>query len=189
MIIREFLDYLSTDRAQQAVAASGLMDRRLGLAPLTEDGQRLLGAIRNAGEDVSLTELQRLAVAMTEGQRLSLTFRFKDGSAQLDAHSRDNLADLARHIAAGRFAEYDLVFAGFSDGTGAADVNLDLSKNRAEAVLAALELLAPDIASDHLPTVSAFGESLPMACDTTAIGRRMNRRVEIWIKSKPSAEP
>lgn len=189
LLIREFLEYLATDAAQSAVAAAGYVDKRLGVAPLTEDGQRLLGAIRNAGDEVSLPALQRLAAAMTGGQRVSMTFRFQDGSAQLDAHSRENLADLARHIAAGRFRGEDLVFAGFSDGSGSADVNLALSKDRAEAVRAALHAEAPDLTEAQLPKTQAFGEALPMACDTTGTGRRINRRVELWSHPTPDAEP
>lgn len=189
LLLREFLEYLATDAAQAAVAEAGYVDRRLGTAPLTEDGQRLLGAIRNAGPEISLPELQRLAAAMTGGQRLSLTFRFQDGSAQLDAHSRENLEDLARHIAAGRFAGAELVLAGFSDGTGNADVNLDLSKTRADAVRSALRTLAPDLTEAQLPKVLAFGEALPMACDTTATGRQINRRVELWAHPLANAAP
>ncbi len=189
LLLREFLEYLATDTAQAAVAKAGYIDRRLGTAPLTEDGQRLLGAIRNAGPEVSLAELQRLAAAMTGGQRLSLTFRFQDGSAQLDAHSRENLADLARHIAAGRFAGSELVLAGFSDGTGAADVNLDLSRSRAQAVRSALRSLAPDLTEAQLPRVEAHGEALPMACDTTVSGRQINRRVELWLQPRADAAP
>jgi phosphate transport system substrate-binding protein len=180
LMLREFLESLATDAAAQAVADAGYIDRKMGRAPLTQDGQRLLGAIRAAGADIPLPELQRLAAAMSGGDRLSLTFRFQDGSAQLDAHSRENLADLARQIATGRFAGEVLMLAGFSDGTGAADVNLALSKSRAEAVRFALRTLAPDLNEAQLPIVQAFGEALPMACDTTATGRQINRRVELW---------
>jgi phosphate transport system substrate-binding protein len=189
LLLREFLEYLASDAAGLAVADAGYIDRSLGLAPLTEDGARLLGAIRNAGTEVDLPALQRLAAAMTGGQRLSLTFRFQDGSTQLDAHSADNLADLARHIGAGQFADQDLVLAGFSDGSGAADVNLALSKSRADAVRDALLALAPDLSQAQLPRVEAFGEALPMACDTTAAGRQINRRVELWLHPRPSAAP
>jgi phosphate transport system substrate-binding protein len=192
LLLREFLEYLATDKAGAVIAAQGYVDRRLGRAPLTEDGQRLLGAIRAAGPDVSLPELQRLAAAMGGGDRLSLTFRFQDGSAQLDALSLENLGDLARQIAAGRFAGEVLTLAGFSDGSGAANVNLALSKSRAEAVLLALKDVAPDLTTDQLPQIEAFGEALPMACDTTASGRQINRRVELWAHPTPpppAAEP
>jgi len=189
LLTREFLEYLATDTAQQAVASAGLIDRRLGRAPLTEDGQRLLGAIRNAGTDVTLAELQRLASAMTGGERLSLTFRFEDGSAQLDANSRQNLEDLARWIGAGAFAGERLTLAGFTDGTGAPDVNFALSRSRAGAVRAALRDIAPDLSEAQLPVSEAFGEALPMACDTTPAGRQVNRRVELWAHPAPQTAP
>jgi phosphate transport system substrate-binding protein len=189
LMLREFMDYLATDSAQSIVAAAGYIDKRIGTAPLTDDGQRLLGAIRNAGNEVSLATLQRLAAAMTGGQRVSMTFRFQDGSSQLDARSREALSDLARHIAAGRFKGEDLQFVGFSDGAGEADANLALSKDRAEAVRRALHAVAPDLTEAQLPKTQAFGEAMPMACDTTATGRRINRRVELWSHPAPDAEP
>ena len=185
LITREFLEFLATDAAQSAVAAAGYIDRRPTRAPLTGDGQRLLGAIRSAGPEVTLAELQRLAAAMTGGERLSLTFRFEDGSSRLDAASQDNLAQLARLIGARAFDGYALSLAGFSDGSGAAETNLDLSRSRAEAVRAALADIAPDLKEADLPAVDAFGEALPMACDSTATGRHINRRVELWLHPLP----
>lgn len=189
LMLREFLEFLATDPAQAVVAEAGYVDRSLGVAPLTDDGQRLLGAIRNTGTDVSLAELQRLALSMEGGQRVSLTFRFEDGSAQLDVQSSENLADLARHIASGRFAGNRVALAGFSDGTGQAQVNLALSRSRAQAVRRALQRVAPDLTEDQLPVIEAFGEALPMACDTTDGGRRINRRVELWLHPLASAAP
>ena len=185
LITREFLEFLATDAAQSAIAAAGYVDRRPTRAALTGDGQRLLGAIRSAGPEVTLAELQRLAAAMTGGERLSLTFRFEDGSSQLDAASQDNLAQLARLIGARAFDGFALSFAGFSDGSGEAATNLALSRDRAQSVRAALARIAPDLAEDDLPTVDAFGEALPMACDTTATGRHINRRVELWLHPLP----
>ncbi len=185
LITREFLEFLATDAAQTTIAAAGYIDRRPTRAPLTGDGQRLLGAIRSAGPEVSLGDLQRLAAAMTGGERLSLTFRFEDGSTRLDAASQDNLAHLARLIGARAFDGFALSFAGFSDGSGAADTNLALSQSRAEAVRASLAQIAPDLHDRELPTVDAFGEALPMACDTTASGRHINRRVELWLHPVP----
>jgi phosphate transport system substrate-binding protein len=182
LLAREFLEFLATDAAQAAVAAAGYIDRKPTRAALTGDGQRLLNAIRNAGPEVSLEELQRLALAMTSGQRLSMTFRFQDGSTQLDAVSADNLELLGGLIAARAFDGYALVLAGFSDGSGAAATNLDLSRSRAEAVRANLARIAPDLREDQLPAVDAFGEALPIACDSSAAGRQANRRVELWLR-------
>lgn len=180
LFVREFLTYLETPQAQAVVAAAGWIDRQPERQPLTADGLRLINAIQGAGEETTLADLKRLADAMDGAERLSLTFRFQDGSSQLDAHSRDNLSDLARLIEVGVFRNHALVLAGFSDGTGAASANLSLSQVRAEGVLTGLA--EAGVAGRDLPEVVAFGEAMPMACDETQAGRRLNRRVEVWLK-------
>lgn len=179
LFVREFLTFLETPQAQAVVAAAGWIDRQPERQALTGDGLRLINAIRGAGEDTSLADLKQLAAAMEGADRLSLTFRFEDGSSQLDAHSRNNLDDLARLIEIGTFRNQAVVLAGFSDGTGEASANRALSQTRAEEVLAALARAG--VAGPDLPKVQAFGEVMPMACDETAPGRRLNRRVEVWL--------
>jgi phosphate transport system substrate-binding protein len=118
---------------------------------------------------------------MDGADRLSLTFRFEGGSASLDATSRDNLVDLAQLIALGMFRGERLLLAGFSDGSGAAEANRALSVERAARVAQELAAIAPDLPAESLPAVEGFGEALPMACDETAAGRQLNRRVELWL--------
>ena len=182
LVAREFLEFLSLPEAQRAVVAAGYIDRAPERQPMTADGLRLINAIKGAGEETTLADLQRLALVMEGADRLSLTFRFEDGSTRLDAHSQENLRDLAQMIGAGLFKGETLLLAGFSDGSGTAAANLDLSQSRAVAVLAALQLAGPELTADQLPQIAAFGEALPMACDETGPGRRLNRRVELWVK-------
>lgn len=182
LMAREFLEFLTLPQAQTVIAAAGYVDRDPERQPMTADGLRLINAIQGAGEETTLDDLKRLVDVMDGADRLSLTFRFEDGSSTLDAHSQGNLADLARLLQSGGFRGEALILAGFSDGSGAASANLALSEDRAAAVLAALTAAAPDLAPDRLPSVMAFGEALPMACDETAAGRRLNRRVELWLR-------
>ncbi len=179
---REFLEFLTTPLAQAAVASGGYVDRGVERAPMTKDGLRLINAIQGAGAETTLDDLKRLVNLMDGADRLSFTFRFEDGSAELDRHSRDNLADLAQLLEAGAFKGQTLILAGFSDGTGAALANLDLSRDRAARVEADLRAAAPGLSDDQMPRVEAFGEAMPMACDETAAGRRLNRRVELWVR-------
>lgn len=179
---REFLEFLATPAAQEAVAAAGFVDRKPERQPMTADGLRLINAIKGAGEETTLADLKRLAGLMDGADRLSVTFRFEDGSNRLEPNSRQNLADLAQLLEADQFKGERLTLAGFSDGSGAAGANLDLSLARAQAVLAELKLAAPSLIDDQLPDIAAFGEALPMACDQTAAGRHLNRRVEVWMK-------
>ncbi len=183
LMVREFLDFLALPPAQSTIAAAGYVDRAAERAALTSDGLRLMNAIRGAGDGVGLDDLKHLTGAMAGADRLSLTFRFEDGSSTLDANSRGNLADLASLIGAGAFRADAVVLAGFSDGSGDASANLKLSRERADTVLAALAEAVGEVpAGIALPKVEAFGEALPMACDTTSGGRRVNRRVEVWLR-------
>ncbi|MGL4320893.1 MAG: PstS family phosphate ABC transporter substrate-binding protein, partial [Paracoccaceae bacterium] len=118
LLAREFLDFLATPAAQDVIARAGYVDRSPESQPMTADGLRLINAIQGAGEDVALADLQALVKEMAGADRVSLTFRFQDGSSALDANSQQNLADLAQMLEAGQFAEKELVFAGFSDGSG-----------------------------------------------------------------------
>lgn len=179
---RELLEFLSTPQAQAAVAQGGYIDRGMERAPMTKDGLRLINAIQGAGAETTLDDLKRLVGLMDGADRLSFTFRFQDGSSGLDRHSQDNLKDLAQLLETGAFKGQVLILAGFSDGTGAAKANLDLSRDRAVRLLLDLKAAAPGLAEDQLPRVEAFGEAMPMACDETAAGRRLNRRVELWVR-------
>lgn len=181
LMTREFLSFLRTPASDAAVTATGFIDRSPSRQPMTADGLRLINAIKGAGEDVTLEELKRLAGIMDGADRLSFTFRFEDGSSTLDATSQDSLEDLAQLIAAGQFRDQKLVLAGFSDGSGAAKANLALSIDRASRVAQELAAVAPDLSPAQMPVVEGFGEALPMACDETAIGRQLNRRVELWV--------
>ena len=124
---------------------------------------------------------------MAGASRLSLTFRFEDGTTTLDSRSRENLSLLAGLLGIGAFRSQDIILAAFSDGAGDAAANLALSESRGFGVATALrDLLPEDLPEGQaFPRVEAFGEALPMACDTTAAGRRANRRVEVWLRPAP----
>lgn len=182
LMARDFIDFLSLPQAQAAIAASGYVDRKPTRQALTGDGLRLINAIQGAGDETTLDDLKSLVDAMAGADRVSLTFRFEDGSTTLDAHSQANLDDLARMLESGQYDSQRLLLVGFSDGSGDAETNLDLSRERAQSVLDALAVAAPDLHTDRLPDIAAFGEALPMACDETNAGRRLNRRVELWLQ-------
>jgi phosphate transport system substrate-binding protein len=181
LIAREFLEFLASPNAQAAIEASGYSARAPMVQSIAPEGVRLINAIQRAGVETTLADLQRMVEVMARARRLSLTFRFLDGTNELDPASQDNLADLARLIEADMFLGQTLVLAGFSDGTGEAANNQNLSKTRADQVLQALQSALPEVGAPLLPQVEAFGEAMPIACDETAAGRQLNRRVEVWV--------
>lgn len=71
-----------------------------------------------------------------------------------------------------------VVVAGHTDSDGAADFNQRLSQRRAQSV--SDYLVSRSILPDRLETVG-FGERQPVAPNTTAEGKQLNRRVEITL--------
>lgn len=68
--------------------------------------------------------------------------------------------------------------AGHTDSTGSTQHNQSLSESRAHSVAAYLR--SREVMGKRLITVGA-GESYPVATNSTAAGRKLNRRVEITI--------
>ncbi len=178
LVAREFLAFLALPATTALGQGAGLVPTE----PLLADGRRLANAIRAAGEETGVAELQRLTVSMKDRERLALSFRFEEGSDRFDAASRANLDKLVRLIEAGLFEDRQLTLAGFSDGSGAAPANIDVSRRRAEQLQEAIAEAVPDLGDLRVRLeVQAFGEALPLACDESAIGRHLNRRVEVWV--------
>lgn len=185
-IAGQFLAFLRTPQAQLVVRRAGYVDQGAIPIPLDAQGQRFVNAIRVAGEDMPLTELQRMVRVLSPRTRMSTSFRFEVGSTRLDAQSRSNLLNLGQAIRDGGYAGQVLLLVGFSDGRGAADANRDLSSARSEAVKRDLLSVLGDLPGDVVIETEAFGEALPMGCDDTELGRQMNRRVELWVTANPA---
>ncbi len=176
---RQVVDYVTSPAAQPVIGRAGLVDQSPVTIPFAEQGARLGLAILSAEDTRDLAGLRRMVRDLSGRARLSLSFRFENASTTLDAPSASNVALLRAALDQGLFDGRDLLFAGFSDGQGPWAANRALSRGRAEAVR--------DAVADRLRgggaalSVAAYGEALPMACDDTAWGRRINRRVEVWL--------
>jgi phosphate transport system substrate-binding protein len=182
-VARDFLSFLSTPAAERVIRRAGFTDLGARRQPLAAQGERLANAILTAGSETRLADLQAMIRALAGAERLSPTFRFRPGAAGLDAPSRGHAVLLSEAIEAGVHDGRELIFAGFSDGEGSAEANLRIARARAETAMSAVRALADGADFDRVRfTAVAFGEALPMACDDTEWGRRINRRVEVWIR-------
>lgn len=180
---RDLLVYLQSGAAQRVIRRAGYIDQGAETISISAQGDRLRNAIVKAGDEVPLAELQRMMARLGGMDRLTTSFRFTAGSSRLDAQSRFNVRLLAAALEGGEYDGRKLLFAGFSDGEGAADTNRQISLKRAQAVMDAVraEAEAADLAQVTLE-VDGFGEALPMACDDQDWGRQVNRRVEVWVQ-------
>jgi len=182
-LAREFLVFTNSPQAQLVIRQSGFVDQAPEQISLDAQGDRLANAIRAAGEEVPLDEIQRLITLIEPMTRLTTSFRFETGSTRPDAQSRANVAQLARALETGTYDGKQLVFVGFSDGDGPASGNKRIAAKRAQAVRDAVLALAETANPERVMIeVAAFGEALPMACDDSDWGRQVNRRVEVWVR-------
>ncbi|MBR9650471.1 phosphate ABC transporter substrate-binding/OmpA family protein [Thalassovita aquimarina] len=182
-LARDFLTFTRSTAAQTVIRRAGFTDQQPEEIDIDSQGNRFANAIARAGNEVGLTELQRLVSVLSGRKRLTTSFRFEAGAARLDAQSRSNVEQLAHALEAGAYDGRALLFVGFSDGDGPAQTNKAIALRRAKVVLAALKQAAETANFDRLEMqVEGFGEALPMACDDSAWGRRVNRRVEVWLR-------
>ncbi|MEX5597787.1 substrate-binding domain-containing protein [Pseudophaeobacter sp. C1-32P7] len=182
-VARDFLSYVRGPGAQIVIRRAGFVDQAPERVSIAAQGDRLANAIEAAGPEVDLEELQRLTSTLRGLQRLTTSFRFEPGSTRPDAQSRSNIEQLGRALEAGIYDSHRLLFVGFSDGVGPAETNRKIAIKRANAVRDAVAAAAETANLDRVEIdVAAFGEALPMACDDSAWGREVNRRVEVWVR-------
>ena len=182
-LAREFLAYARSPAAQIVIRRAGFVDQAPEQIRTNAQGDRLANAIQGAGPELKLEELQRLVATMKPMARLTTSFRFEAGSTRPDAQSRANIRQLARALEVGTYDARRLLFVGFSDGEGAAGGNRRIAMKRAQTVRDAVLAAAETVDLDRVEIgVEAFGEALPMACDDSAWGRQVNRRVEVWVQ-------
>ncbi|MDA8766634.1 OmpA family protein [Planktomarina temperata] len=109
--------------------------------------------------------------------------KFEPGSATLDGDSRDTVQDIAEVFE--RCLEAPIEIGGHTDSQGREEMNLNLSKGRAEAVLTALRGARVKLKS---LTAEGYGETQPIADNGTEEGREANRRIEFRLVTPATLE-
>jgi outer membrane protein OmpA-like peptidoglycan-associated protein len=103
---------------------------------------------------------------------------FKVGSAVLLPDSKTKLDDIATKALNAK--GYVLEVSGYTDTTGSIQLNRMLSQKRADAVIRYL-VENHNIPLRRIVTPYGYGESHPVADNTSREGREQNRRVEIKL--------
>ncbi|WP_248282148.1 OmpA family protein [Mucilaginibacter robiniae] len=100
---------------------------------------------------------------------------FDLGKATIREHSFESLDRVAELLVNKNFS---LKLAGHTDNTGSAELNLRLSKDRAESVKS---YLVSKGANPSRIEATGYGQTQPIASNKTAAGRQQNRRVEFTL--------
>ena len=108
---------------------------------------------------------------------LDVKFGFGKYAIEGDAHSEIRKVSTFMK----QYPSVKVVVEGYTDDTGPADFNQVLSKQRADAVIAAL--VADGVSPSRLSS-AAYGETHPIATNDTAAGRRENRRVMAYAQAE-----
>jgi glucose/mannose transport system substrate-binding protein len=120
---------------------------------------------------------RQYAKEITGAGKLSLNFRFRAGTSQLDDNASRDLDRLVELLSNPTYQQRHLLLFGFSDSAGGARKNIALSKDRARAIADQLQMrgIKPSF-------VNGFGKDAPIASNETEEGREKNRRVEVWLR-------
>ncbi|MBL0714728.1 MAG: OmpA family protein, partial [Desulfosarcina sp.] len=138
--------------------------------------------------DKQVAEIERdIAGARVEriGEGIKITFDsgilFDVDKADLKYDSKSELAQLSTIL--NKYEDTNILLAGHTDATGAAEYNMGLSRRRAQSV--ANYLMSQNVNPVRFD-VQGFGEDEPIAGNDTVAGRALNRRVEvaIWANDK-----
>jgi phosphate transport system substrate-binding protein len=159
--VAQFIQFATSEKGQAVVA-------EVGFVPLTIE-QKTFVAPSGAPKDYEKLVQNAL--------RLSVNFRFRTGSADLDNRGLADLDRVTEFLASSSVQPERLMLLGFADSRGSDAMNLKLSEGRARTVANAL------VRRGVQPgTVRGFGEAIPVADNSTPEGQEKNRRVEVWVK-------
>lgn len=144
-----------------------LAEQRARIAMATADHRKAEAAVATAGEQrnrVLLEARTRELDAQKRERRLA-------GDAL--AEEMENLAQFMRKDPGSA-----ITIEGFTDSTGSDELNRRLSEQRAQAVKEAL--VARGIEARRIQA-RGYGPAFPVASNDTAVGRQLNRRVQVVI--------
>lgn len=134
--------------------------------------------------DKQAAELEAIQGAEVEtyndGQAIKVTFDsgilFATNSSKLNAASTAALTQFAGTLKA--YPDTDVQILGHTDSSGNDNINLPLSRERAQSVQ--YFLLNQGVSTSRM-SYQGLGSSQPVASNDTAAGKQQNRRVEIYI--------
>ncbi len=188
-------------RAQKGAGIGAVVGGVTGAVIGHQSGHKTEGAVIGAATgaavggiighrlDKQAEELAQIAETKRTEQGVIVTLssnkiHFDTNSSTVKADSRQTLVDLANVLK--NYPEDIILVAGHTDSDGAADYNMTLSQARAQAV--ADILIANGVAIESVQT-HGYGETQPIADNTSADGKAQNRRVELSITVDESKVP
>jgi outer membrane protein OmpA-like peptidoglycan-associated protein len=161
---------LAAQRRQDSLAMAD--KARQDSAALADARQRL------EAEKSKRSELENRL--LTTGVLVMDAVYFETGKADISINSKPYLDMLAKVLV--KYPKLQIEVAGHTDNVGSDAYNMNLSQARAMSVMTYLVGQAPEL-SGRL-TAHGYGESMAKADNSSAEGRKMNRRTELQVLNK-----
>lgn len=180
--VQDFLTYASSPAADGVVAKSGFIGLGIDRKLQTLDSERARMLLDPNVDAFEGSFMRDMLAKMVDYDRLSTTFRFRTGSSSLDERGQVDMARLADYLKT-QPEGTEVLFVGFTDDVGAFESNRVLSEGRAQQVLLELATQAGSELGGIKFSAAGYGEIAPAGCNVAEEGRRINRRVEVWINS------
>ncbi|VVO28921.1 hypothetical protein PS691_04781 [Pseudomonas fluorescens] len=152
--------FAQSSKGQAIVAANGFIAQSVQAMPVTAGAQMPDG----------------YQTITRHAQRLSVNFRFEEGSASLDNKAREDLSRVLDYLRLHGKLNKQVMLVGFGDAKSDPERADLLSKLRAMAVRR--ELIKNGVV---LREIRGFGAEMPVAANSADEGRIKNRRVEVWV--------
>ena len=161
-------------KAQQGIEAAGAADQKAAAA-----GDSASQANQKAARlDTGLNGLQGTVENLDNYKPVAnTTVLFGTDQAALSKSDKQSLDEFAQQLALQK--HYIVQVQGFTDGTGPADYNYQLSRRRADAVI---QYLASKYnVPPYRIYIIGLGKDNPVAKNNTSAGRAKNRRVDVQL--------
>lgn len=172
---RRLFFYLPANAKPQARALAEFAQSPAGQAIVAEQGfvaQQIKALPVPSQADMP----PRYRALASEAQRLSVNFRFQEGSAGLDNKALRDVQRVGDYLRQAGKLHNKVVLVGFGDPKDTPGRAALLSRLRAMAVRR--ELAREGV---QVKTVAGMGDELPVAGNDLEQGRQRNRRVEVWV--------
>jgi outer membrane protein OmpA-like peptidoglycan-associated protein len=167
-----------TQAEQNAERISGQIDELVAISNAARGGAKAAQDTADAAVAGVNATNQRITSLDDFVVQSTATVNFKTGSAVLSSEGKTQLDDLAQKALA--MKGYLIEVTGFTDSTGSAQRNKELSRRRAQTVLDYL-IETHNIPLRRIGVSYGFGESQAVAENNTSEGRKQNRRVEVKL--------
>ncbi len=139
-----------------------------GIRDLDDKCPTVAGIAANKGCPAVKKEVQEKIISIAKA------VYFNTGSAVLKSSSKRKLNELVKILK--EYPEMNMIIEGHTDNRGDDAKNMSLSQKRADSVLS--YLVKKGISASRLSSMG-YGETMPVADNKTASGRKLNRRVEL----------